>query len=143
MVPVLVAALRYAAHSDCAPDLSRNAGSATRASRTSTGFCVRPGKRVPQTPTSPGRQHGRSASLGCTVESGKKSTSHEVDGDERLETLVGNPVPALDETVLRRLRDAIAAEDVDEAQLKGVLRMLGEAIPEEHQLSLFGTKPDG
>jgi hypothetical protein len=49
----------------------------------------------------------------------------------------------MDEAVIRRLRDAIAAEDVHEEQLKGVLRMLGEAIPEEHQLSLFGTKPDG
>jgi hypothetical protein len=44
----------------------------------------------------------------------------------------------MDETVLARLRDAIAAEDVDEEeQLKGVLRMLGEEIPEQNQLHLF------
>ena len=60
-----------------------------------------------------------------------------------LENVVGNPARAVDEGVIGRLRDAIAAEDVHEEQLKGVLRMLGEAIPEEHQLSLFGTKPDG
>jgi hypothetical protein len=62
-----------------------------------------------------------------------------------LETLVGNPVRAEDEAALvGRLRHAIAAEDVDEEeQLKGVLRMLGEEIPDEHQLLLFGKKPGG
>jgi hypothetical protein len=56
--------------------------------------------------------------------------------------LVGNPVSAMDEAVLARLRDAIAAEDVDEEeQLKGVLRMLGEEIPEQNQLHLFKGRP--
>ncbi len=85
----------------------------------------------------------RFASLGCTLESGKKSAFHEVDRDELLETLVGNPVRAEDEAALGRLRHAIAVEDVDEEQLKGVLRMLGEEIPDEHQLPLFGKKPGG
>jgi len=66
-----------------------------------------------------------------------------VHRDELLEALVGNPVRAVDEVVLGRLRDAIAAEDVDEEQLKGVLRMLGEEIPDEHQLPLFGKRPAG
>ena len=48
-----------------------------------------------------------------------------------------NPVTAVDEAVLARLRDAIAAEDVEEEQLKGVLRMLGEEIREQNQLHLF------
>ena len=48
----------------------------------------------------------------------------------------------MDEAVLARLRDAIAAENVDEEeQLKGVLRMLGEEIPEQNQLLLFGKRP--
>jgi len=48
----------------------------------------------------------------------------------------------MDEAVLARLRDAIAAEDVDEEeQLKGVLRMLGEEIPEQNQLHLFKRRP--
>jgi hypothetical protein len=59
------------------------------------------------------------------------------DGNE----LVGNPVTATDEAVLARLRDSIAAEDVDEEHLKGVLRMLGEEIPEENQLHLFKGRP--
>jgi hypothetical protein len=60
------------------------------------------------------------------------------DGDE----LVGNAGTAVDETVLARLRDAIAARDVDEEeQLKGVLRMLGEEIPEQNQLHLFKGRP--
>jgi hypothetical protein len=51
---------------------------------------------------------------------------------------VKNPVTPLDEAVRARLRDAIAVEDVDEEQqLKGVLRMLGEDIPEQSQLHLF------
>jgi len=75
------------------------------------------------------------------VESGKKSTFREVDGDELVETFVGNPVRAVDEAALGRLRAAIAAEDVEEEQLKGVLRMLGEEIPAERQLPLFGKRP--
>lgn len=56
--------------------------------------------------------------------------------------LVGSPVTAVDEAVLARLRDAIAAQDVDEEeQLKGVLRMLGEEIPEQNQLHLFQGRP--
>jgi hypothetical protein len=48
----------------------------------------------------------------------------------------------MDEAVLARLRDAIAAEDVDEEeQLKGVLRMLGEEILEQNQLHLFNGRP--
>ena len=48
----------------------------------------------------------------------------------------------MDEAVLARLRDAIAAEDVDEEeQLKGVLRMLGEEILEQNQLHLFKGRP--
>jgi hypothetical protein len=43
--------------------------------------------------------------------------------------LVRNPLKAVDEAALGRLRDAIATEDVDEEeQLKGVLRMLGAEI---------------
>jgi hypothetical protein len=62
--------------------------------------------------------------------------SRGVGGDE----LVGNLVTAVDEAVLARLRDAIATEDVDEEeQLKGVLRMLGEEIPEQNQLHLLLT----
>ena len=50
----------------------------------------------------------------------------------------------VDEAALGRLRDAIAAEDVDEEeQLKGVLRMLGAEIPDETQLPLFGKRPGG
>jgi hypothetical protein len=47
----------------------------------------------------------------------------------------------MDEAVLARLRDAIAAEDVDEEQLKGVLRMLGAEIPKQNQLHLFKGRP--
>jgi len=48
----------------------------------------------------------------------------------------------MDEAVLARLRDAIGAEDVDEEeQLKGVLRMLGEEVPEQNQLHLFKRRP--
>jgi len=54
---------------------------------------------------------------------------------ELVETFVGNSV---DEAALGRLRAAIAAEDVEEEQLKGVLRMLGEEVPAERQLHLFG-----
>jgi hypothetical protein len=58
--------------------------------------------------------------------------------------LVRNPLKAVDEAALGRLRDAIAAEDVDEEeQLKGVLRMLGAEIPDETQLPLFGKRPGG
>lgn len=59
-------------------------------------------------------------------------------GDE----VVENPFTAVDEAVLARLRDAIAAQDVDEEeQLKGVLRMLGKEIPEQNQLHLFQGRP--
>jgi hypothetical protein len=44
----------------------------------------------------------------------------------------------MDKAVRTRLRDAIAVEDVDEEQqLKGVLRMLGEDVPDQNQLHLF------
>jgi hypothetical protein len=50
----------------------------------------------------------------------------------------------VDETVLDRLRHAIAAEDGDdEEQLNGVLRMLGAEIPEEDHIALFGKAPAG
>ena len=40
-----------------------------------------------------------------------------------------------------RLRDAIDPGNVDEEeQLNGVLRMLGEEIPEQNQLLLFGKR---
>ena len=41
-----------------------------------------------------------------------------------------------------RLRDAIDPGNVDEEeQLNGVLWMLGEEIPEQNQLLLFGKRP--
>ena len=50
-----------------------------------------------------------------------------------------NSAAAVDDVRLRlRLRDAIDASDLDEEeQLNGVLRMLGEEIPEQNQLPLF------
>jgi hypothetical protein len=82
-------------------------------------------KRVPQTPSSP----GRAAALGCTVGS--------VD-------LAGNSVRALDEAVLSRLRHAIAAQaGGEEEQLNGVLRMLGAKIPAANQVPLFGKAAAG
>jgi hypothetical protein len=58
--------------------------------------------------------------------------------------LVLNPLKAVDEAVLGRLRDAIAVEDGDkEEQLKGVLRMLGVEITDETQIPLFGKAPAG
>jgi hypothetical protein len=60
----------------------------------------------------------------------------------RRDELSGNPVTAVDEAILARLRNAIVAQDVDEEeQLKGVLRMLGEEIPEQNQLHLFKGRP--
>jgi hypothetical protein len=57
---------------------------------------------------------------------------------------VENPVQALDEAVLSRLRHAIAAEaGGEEEQLSGVLRMLGAEIPAANQLPLFGKPPAG
>jgi hypothetical protein len=51
---------------------------------------------------------------------------------------VNNPVEKpVDEAVRNRLRHAIAAEDGDEEQLDGVMRMLGAAVPEKDQLPLF------
>jgi hypothetical protein len=44
----------------------------------------------------------------------------------------------VNEAALRRLRHAIVAEDGDDEQLGGVLRMLGAALPDETQLTLFG-----
>jgi len=52
---------------------------------------------------------------------------------------VAKPIENLvDEAALGRLRDAIVADDGDEKQLEGVLRMLGEKDPGKHQLPLFG-----
>ena len=51
-----------------------------------------------------------------------------------------NPVQALDEAVLSRLRHAIAAEaGGEEEQLKGVLRMLGDPRRESDPLIRQGT----
>ena len=48
-----------------------------------------------------------------------------------------NSAAAVDDVRLR-LREAIDASDLDEEeQLNGVLRMLGEEIPEQNQLPLF------
>jgi len=49
----------------------------------------------------------------------------------------------VDEAALGRLRDAIVADDGDEKQLEGVLRMLGEKDPGKHQLPLFGKASAG
>ena len=49
----------------------------------------------------------------------------------------------MDQAVLVRLRHAIATEDGDDEQLKGVLRMLGAEIDDKKQLALFGKAPDG
>jgi hypothetical protein len=55
---------------------------------------------------------------------------------------VGKSAAGVVDEVRVRLRDAIAASDVDEEeQLNGVLRMLGEEIPEQNQLLLFGKGP--
>jgi hypothetical protein len=66
-----------------------------------------------------------------------------VDREKLVQTVVENPRRDVDEAALGRLRDAIADEDVDEEQLKGVLRMLGAEIPDETQLPLFGKRPGG
>jgi hypothetical protein len=66
-----------------------------------------------------------------------------VDREKLCKPLLGNPLRAVDEAALGRLRDAIADEDVDDEQLKGVLRMLGAEIPDETQLPLFGKRPGG
>jgi hypothetical protein len=44
----------------------------------------------------------------------------------------------VDEAARGRLRHAILADDGDEKQLEGVLRMLGEKDPGKDQLPLFG-----
>ena len=103
-------------------------------------------KRVPQTPTSPGWQQRRFASLGCTVESGKKFTFREVDRVELVETFVGNPVRAVDEAALGRLRAAIAAEDVE--SWRGRLESEGVAVESvvtwpRGAKSLYFRDPDG
>jgi hypothetical protein len=49
----------------------------------------------------------------------------------------------VDEAARGRLRHAILAEDGDEEQLDGVLRMLGAAIPAKDQLPLFGKVSAG
>jgi len=53
-----------------------------------------------------------------------------VDREKLVQTVVGNPLRAVDEAALGRLREAIADEDVDEEQLQGVLRMLGAESPD-------------
>jgi hypothetical protein len=57
---------------------------------------------------------------------------------------VDEPVQnSVDEAARSRLRDAILAEDGDEEQLDGVLRMLGEKTLGMNQLPLFGKAPAG
>jgi len=51
---------------------------------------------------------------------------------------VKNPDDPVDEVARGRLRAAIVAEDGDEEQLDGVMRMLGAAVPKKEQLPLFG-----
>jgi hypothetical protein len=52
---------------------------------------------------------------------------------------VDDSLPAVDEAVLSRLRNAIASEEGDEEeQLSGVLRMLGAETCDKTQLPLFG-----
>jgi len=56
----------------------------------------------------------------------------------------GHSVHVLDEAVLSRLRQAIAAQaGGEEEQLNGVLRMLGAEIPAATQVPLFGQAPAG
>jgi hypothetical protein len=50
---------------------------------------------------------------------------------------VKQPERPVDEMVRRRLRAAIVAEDGDEEQLDGVIRMLGAVAPEREQLPLL------
>jgi hypothetical protein len=57
---------------------------------------------------------------------------------------LAKPVPRLvDEATLCRLQLAILAEDGDEKQLDGVLRMLGEKTLGKNQLPLFGRASAG
>jgi hypothetical protein len=49
-----------------------------------------------------------------------------------------NPEDPVDEVARGRLRAAIVAEDGDEEQLDGVMRMLGAVVPKKEQLPLFG-----
>jgi hypothetical protein len=62
-------------------------------------------------------------------------------GGPSLAEPVGNPVQTFDEAARGRLRAAIVAEDGDEEQLDGVLRMLGAEIPVATQVPLFGKAP--
>jgi hypothetical protein len=50
---------------------------------------------------------------------------------------------SVDQAVRGRLRHAILADDGDEEQLEGVLRMLGEKDPGKDQLPLFGKPSAG
>jgi len=69
-----------------------------------------------------GTAAGRAASLGCTVTVAP----------------VKNPEDPVDEVARGRLRAAIVAEDGDEEQLDGVMRMLRAVVPKQDQLPLFG-----
>jgi hypothetical protein len=66
-------------------------------------------------------------------------------GIEPGEKFVKNSVQAMDEAVLSRLRQAIAAQaGGEEEQLNGVLRMLGAEIPPPPtQVPLFSKAPAG
>jgi hypothetical protein len=57
-----------------------------------------------------------------------------------VDKLIENP---LDEAARGRLRHAILAEDGDEEQLDGVLRMLGAELHGKNQLPLFGKAAAG
>ena len=86
----------------------------------------------PQTPASPGGQRGP---RGPRLYGGLSWIS-------LVEKPVGSSVRAVDEAVLGRLRQAIAAEDGNEGeQLSRVLRMLGADISDENQIPLFDTAP--
>jgi hypothetical protein len=78
--------------------------------------------RLPQTPTSPS----------SPVEPPRASAVRWVDAVDKPH---GNSV---DEAARGRLRQAILAEDGDEEQLDGVIRMLGEKTHAEDRLPLFG-----
>jgi hypothetical protein len=60
--------------------------------------------------------------------------------DRRVDKPIANPV---NEAARGRLRHAILAEDGDEEQLDGVLRMLGAEPYGKNQLPLFGKAAAG
>ncbi len=53
------------------------------------------------------------------------------------------PDQGVNKARLRRLQDAIGTEDGDTDQVKSVLRMLGEEVKEDQQLTLFRRRKRG